>query len=319
MRTPRGPGEPSLPGSALLLSPTLGSPVPSKRRRLSAFAKILIALVLVCGSLVAGAYYVLTTFEPLDTTPPPEPGCRLDMADDTYAMDPRQAVSAATVGGVAFSRDLPPEAVTIAYATVWQESAFYNLEYGDRDSLGLFQQRPSQEWGDPQDILDPVYASGAFYDELVEVNGWDTIPVFEAAQAVQHSADGYAYDQHEQLSARMADVFTGALGPAMTCWYDAETVESLRSGQADVVGAEEEMARVFGTDPSSLPLDGEQEPRTGDLGWAMALWAVAHAEEYGLTSVSYGDQRWSVSDGVDGAEAWTGIQDADTAGSLVLR
>jgi len=292
--------------------------VPSKRRRLSAFVKILLSLFLVCGLLVAGAYYVLTTFERVDTVEAPEPGCRLDLSDGKYVLEDAQAVSATTVSGVAFSRDLPPEAVTVAYATVWQESAFYNLEYGDRDSLGLFQQRPSQEWGEPEQILDPVFSTRSFYDELVEVNNWSEIPVFEAAQAVQRSADGYAYDQHEGLSERMAEVTIGELGPGLTCWYDAETLDALRAGDADTAGAQEEMARVFGVDPATLSAGGDQESATGDLGWAMALWAVAHAEEYGLTSVSHGDRRWRASDGLNGAEAWTTTED-DTGGRVVLR
>ncbi|WP_116245956.1 hypothetical protein [Nocardiopsis sp. FIRDI 009] len=292
--------------------------MPSKRRKISAFVKILLALFLVCGALVAGGYYVLTTVEPLDTAEEaPTPACRLDMAQGRYDLEPEQAVNAATVGGVAFSRDLPREAVTVAYATVWQESTFYNLEFGDRDSIGLFQQRPSQEWGEPEEILDPVYASGAFYDALAQVGGWEELPVFEAAQAVQRSADGYAYDQHETLSADMAEAFTGALGPAMTCWYDAETLESMTAADPDVAGAEAEMARVFGTDPAELPV--AEDPSTGDLGWAMTLWAVAHAEEYGITSVTYGDQRWRASDGTEGAEEWTTVEDgSDTGGRPVL-
>ncbi|WP_017570810.1 hypothetical protein [Nocardiopsis halotolerans] len=292
--------------------------MPSKRRRFSAFVKILLALTLVCGTLVAGSYYVLTTFEPIDATPPPEPGCRLTLSDGEYVMEVPQAANAATVGGVAFSRDLPPEAVTVAYATVWQESSFHNVEYGDRDSLGLFQQRPSQEWGDPEEILDQVYASAAFYDALTEVEGWGDLPVYEAAQAVQRSADGYAYDQHEMLSERMTEVLTGTRGAALTCWYDAAGLEELRAAEADPAAAREEMARVFGTDPADLPLPGDEDPRTGDLGWAMALWAVAHADEYGLTSVAYGDQRWSASDGVEDAEAWTTTEGTGTGGRVVL-
>ncbi len=292
--------------------------MPSKRRRFSAFVKILLILTLVCGLLVAGAYYVLTTFDPLDTTSAPEPGCRLEMSDGRYPMEGPQAESATTVGGVAFSRDLPPEAVTVAYATVWQESAFYNVEYGDRDSLGLFQQRPSQEWGEPEEILDPVFSSASFYDELVEVDGWEDIPVFEAAQAVQRSADGYAYDQHEPLSERMTEVLTGSRGPALTCWYDAETVEAMRAGEADVEGAREEMARVFGIPPEELPEADPSRPRTGDLGWAMALWAVAHAEEYGLTTVTYDGRQWRASDGVDGAEAWGTAEDSSTGEGVLF-
>ncbi|MEU0488154.1 hypothetical protein ABZ249_02920 [Nocardiopsis sp. NPDC006139] len=286
-----------------------------KRRRFSAFVKILFALFVVCGALVAGGYYVMTSVDPITTEPEPETMCRLDLSDGKYSMKVEQAVSATTVGGVAFSMDLPPEAVTVAYATVWQETAFYNLEYGDRDSLGLFQQRPSQEWGDPEDILDPVYSSRAFYDALVEVEGWETRPVFEAAQAVQRSADGFAYDQHEKLSQRMNEVFTGTRGPALTCWYDRETLESLTSGEADVAGAEQELARVFGVEPAALA--DTPEAATGDRGWAMALWAVAHAQEYGLTSVAYNDRVWRASDGTGDAAEWqTGV--SDTRGVLVL-
>ncbi|GAA1120499.1 hypothetical protein [Nocardiopsis metallicus] len=295
--------------------------MPSRRRKFSAFAKILLILTFVCGLFVAGGYYVLTTFEPLDTRERPDPGCRLGLTDGRYEMEIAQAVNAGTVGGVAFSRDLPEHAVTVAYATVWQESTFYNVDYGDRDSLGLFQQRPSQEWGEPDEILDPVFASRAFYDRLVEVDNWEERPVYEAAQAVQRSAEGFAYDQHEGLSARMAEVFTGRSGPAVTCWFEEEVLDSMRAGDADVAGAQEEMARVFGTDPAELPVDPDQADRTGDLGWAMALWAVVHAEEYGITSVTYEDQRWEASEGMDRDEAWAELEDEGdhTGGRVVLR
>ncbi len=277
--------------------------------------KILLSLTLACGVIVAGAYYVLTTIEPIDTEPEVEPGCRLQLSDGKYDMEVAQAVNAATIGGVAFSRDLPQEAVTVAYATVWQESTFYNLEYGDRDSLGLFQQRPSQEWGEPDQILDPVSSSASFYDELAEVDGWRELPVYEAAQAVQRSADGFAYDQHEGLSKRMTEVFTGTRGPAVTCWYDAEGVDEIRDAASDTEAAHTEMARVFGTDPTALP--EVRGPETGDLGWAMAIWAVTHADEYGLSTVTYGDQRWHATDGGPGTAAWTTV--ADTEGRLLLK
>ncbi|RKS05515.1 hypothetical protein DFP74_1115 [Nocardiopsis sp. Huas11] len=277
--------------------------------------KILLSLTLACGVIVAGAYYVLTTIEPIDSEPEVEPGCRLELSDGKYDMEVAQAVNAATVGGVAFSRDLPEEAVTVAYATVWQESTFYNLEYGDRDSLGLFQQRPSQEWGEPNQILDPVSSSASFYDELSEIDGWQTLPVYEAAQAVQRSADGFAYDQHEGLSERMAEVFTGTRGPAVTCWFDTEGLDVIRAEGADADAARTEMARVFGTDPTALPeVTGS---RTGDLGWAMAIWAVTHADEYGLSTVTYGDQRWHAGDGGPGTAAWTTV--SDTGGRLLLK
>ena len=67
---------------------------------------------------------------------------------------------------------MPAHAATIALATALQESKLYNLHGGDRDSLGLFQQRPSQGWGTRGEILDPVHATNAFYDALARVPGY---------------------------------------------------------------------------------------------------------------------------------------------------
>ncbi|NYI03446.1 cell wall-associated NlpC family hydrolase [Allostreptomyces psammosilenae] len=79
-------------------------------------------------------------------------------------------------------------------ATALQESSLRNLSYGDRDSLGLFQQRPSQGWGTAEQIQDPVYASTKFYEGLLAVDGWESMTLTQAAQAVQRSdfPDAYA-------------------------------------------------------------------------------------------------------------------------------
>lgn len=311
----RGPPAPTLRSRPRLsCSRPLGAYVPSKRRKFSAFVKILFSVTLVCGLFVAAGYYVLTTVDPLETEEA-EPGCRLDLPDGSYDLRISQAANASTVGGVAFSRDLPPEAITVAFATVWQESTFHNVEHGDRDSVGLFQQRPSQEWGDTDQILDPVFSSRAFYDSLADVEAWQDMPVYEAAQQVQRSADGWAYDQHEQLSEQMAAVFRGADGPAATCWYDEQRLADLQEAEPDLEGVREELERVFGTGPEDLPVD--HDPATGDLGWAMALWAVTHAEEYGLTSVGYDGHRWTATDGSESAEAWQDTGE-DSGGQLAL-
>jgi len=267
--------------------------VPRKRRRISAFVKILLALTVACGLLVGAGIYVMRSIKPLDLSPPPpEDGCRLVTEEDTDTLELEQAANAATVAGVAFAMDLPQHAVVISYATVWQESKFYNIEYGDRDSLGLFQQRPSMEWGSPEEIIDPVYASTKFYEELVQVEGYLDLPVHEAAQSVQRSADGFAYDQHEPRSRTMAAAFTGTEGAALTCWFPEE-----EAGPTDLDAAVEEMRRVFGVGPEEL---GTVQRQTGDLGWAMAQWAVAHASVYGITSVTYLDRQWTADSGEDG-------------------
>jgi LysM repeat protein len=92
----------------------------------------------------------------------------------------------------------------IALAAAMQESGLRNLNYGDRDSLGLFQQRPSAGWGTPQQIMDPVQASLAFFGGpsnpnagrtrgLLDIPGWTSMTVTQAAQAVQMSAHPNAY------------------------------------------------------------------------------------------------------------------------------
>ncbi|MFD6055343.1 LysM peptidoglycan-binding domain-containing protein [Agromyces sp. NPDC060279] len=94
---------------------------------------------------------------------------------------------------------VPDRGIVIALAAAAQESGLRNVRHGDRDSLGLFQQRPSQGWGTPEQVLDPVRATSAFYGGaanpnpgvtrgLLDIPGWESLSVTEAAQAVQLSA-----------------------------------------------------------------------------------------------------------------------------------
>ncbi len=106
--------------------------------------------------------------------------------------------NAAIIVSVGAEMQVPPRGWIIAVATAMTESHLRNLGYlgdaNDHDSLGLFQQRPSQGWGTPEQIMDPRYASRKFYEKLLTVKDWATIPLTEAAQAVQRSGfpDRYA-------------------------------------------------------------------------------------------------------------------------------
>jgi hypothetical protein len=111
-----------------------------------------------------------------------------------------QTRNAATITNVARTRALPPRAAVIAVTTAIQESGLNNLGHGDRDSVGLFQQRPSKGWGNAVQLTDPVYAAGRFYDALIEVPGWQTRPLAEVAQSVQRSARPSAYAKWEQAA-----------------------------------------------------------------------------------------------------------------------
>ncbi|MET7948614.1 hypothetical protein [Micromonospora sp. NPDC005324] len=97
---------------------------------------------------------------------------------------------------------LPERAAVISIATSLQESKLENLghlgDMNDHDSLGLFQQRPSSGWGTPEQITDPAYSTTAFLKGLKQVDGWQDMPLTDAAQTVQVSAYPDAYAQWEQ-------------------------------------------------------------------------------------------------------------------------
>ncbi|MEU1398393.1 C40 family peptidase [Micromonospora zamorensis] len=138
-------------------------------------------------------------------TPPDWPG------QGSWTSD--QVGNAATIVSVGAEMQVPRYGWEIAVATAMQESTLRNLGHlgadNDHDSLGLFQQRPSQGWGTPEQILNPEYAARKFYRRLVEVDGWQSMPLTRAAQAVQRSAfpDAYAkwQPEAEQLVAAISD------------------------------------------------------------------------------------------------------------------
>ncbi|MBU8578098.1 peptidoglycan-binding protein [Brevibacterium luteolum] len=123
-------------------------------------------------------------------------------------LDQTQIDNARTIIGVGRGGALPDQGIVIALMTAMQESSMYNLDYGDRDSLGLFQQRPSMGWGAPEQVTDPVYASKSFYGinpegsnpGLIQINGWESMAPTQAAQAVQRSAYPDAYAKWEPLA-----------------------------------------------------------------------------------------------------------------------
>jgi len=123
---------------------------------------------------------------------------------------PAQIRNAAIIINVGAKLKLPPRAWVIAVATAMQESRLTNLgnlgKNNDHDSLGLFQQRPSTGWGTPTQIMDPVYASTKFYQKLKTVNGWQTMPLTQAAQRVQVSAYPDAYAKHEPVATQIVNM-----------------------------------------------------------------------------------------------------------------
>jgi cell wall-associated NlpC family hydrolase len=127
-------------------------------------------------------------------------------------LDPGQIANAWIIYSTGTGMGLPERAEVVALATAMQESALENLPFGTSDSVGLFQQRPSQGWGTVAQIMNPVYAARAFYQRLEQVNGWQSLPVTAAAQAVQRSATPDAYARWQDPATRLVALFSGGSG-----------------------------------------------------------------------------------------------------------
>jgi hypothetical protein len=213
-------------------------------------------------------------------------GCVVTVAGSSYTLDLSQAANAATISAVALRRGLSDHAVSVGIATALQESKLHNLQYGDRDSVGLFQQRPSQGWGSRSSILDPHYAAAQFFDHLVRVPGWESLPVTAAAQAVQRSASGSAYADWEPAARAIASALTGEVPHALACSFPA-SVSSSR-------GLSAALARDVGASAAGGPVSVK-------AGWIAASWLVAQAAQYDIDTVSFAGQRWTRSSGLWGA------------------
>jgi hypothetical protein len=191
----------------------------------------------------------------------------------------------------------------VAYAAALQESKLHNLSYGDLDSVGVFQQRPSEGWGHAWQLKDPVYATTRFFQALATVPDYLHKPVFRAAQAVQRSADGYAYIQYQPEAAALATDFTGHSAHAVWCWSAGPS-----PARANLTAARRGLAHAFGpisshraATPGDDPAMTVRVPRPA-LGWAVASWLVTHASSYGIHDVRYDGFRWQESSGSSG---WT--------------
>lgn len=125
------------------------------------------------------------------------------------ALDATQTAHAAHIVRIGRELRVPDRGIAIALATAMVESSMRNLDHGDRDSLGLFQQRPSQGWGTPEQAMDADRSIRAFYGGaanpnggttrgLLDIPGWQHMPFTEAAQAVQVSAYPDRYGMWEQ-------------------------------------------------------------------------------------------------------------------------
>ena len=221
---------------------------------------------------------------------PGEQRCVATANNRSTVVDLEQAHFASIIAGVSVRRGLPPRAASIALATAYQETGIRNLDYGDRDSVGLFQQRPSQGWGTKQQLMDPYYATGKFYDALVKIKNWETADINDVAQKVQFSGHPEAYRDHEADARVLASALTGQSPAGLSCLD--------RSGTpGDAKGC---AARCSGRSASSMTRPKDQwspsVPVASRRAWAYAHFAVANAQSYGVTTVKIGNRSWQTQD-----------------------
>jgi hypothetical protein len=271
-------------------------------------------LVLAAGALVVGAAVLVS--EMLFRQPLVE-GCSARVSGLETSLTIEEAENAALIAAVSVRREMPARAATIALATAFQESGLRNIRYGHLDSLGLFQQRPSQGWGTPTQILDPYYSTSRFYAALAKVDGYSELGIAEAAQLVQRSADGAAYAQHEPGARALASSLTGQSAAAFSCEVrDGEEAlarpAALRSELRKAFGTKVETTRQGVAGRGNQSTGGGTAAEDGSVvdirvggsrrtdGWSVAQWAVAYSKRFGIVSVAYGTHAWSAERSTEG-------------------
>ncbi len=246
----------------------------------------LVSLVVAVVLLVAGFGWLwskITGSGP--TLMPPSEQCVVTVGEVSDELTLEQASNASVIVAEGLRRGLPARAASIALATALQESNLRNIDYGDRDSVGLFQQRPSQGWGTVHQIMDPWYSSGKFYEHLVQVNGWQAGDINDVAQKVQRSGVPDGYRKHVEVSKAWASALTGHSPAAVRCIDRGGDSPDTKRATAIVqrafngsVKASQGQAQITlnSSDPTKL--------------WAATQLVLSTTETTGVTAVSVGDR-----------------------------
>ena len=258
---------------------------------------VVIAVVTLLGTL-AFVQIVRSFGHEISDLPLPTLGPYCTVSGDVE-LDPVQMANAATISAVGIRRGLPERAIVVALATALQESKLENLDGGDRDSLGLFQQRPSKGWGTREKIQDPRYAADKFYSALKRVKGWEKMRVTDAAQRVQRSAYPNAYEKWADESAVLAKALTGRATGAVDCTVSSEpVVRGAAAATALLKGLKLDWGKGLAKTPAAAqPAGLTVSVPDSSTGWRYAHWLVSHASNTGLERVRFADLEWHAPDG----------------------
>jgi hypothetical protein len=248
-------------------------------------------------------------------------GCTATVGGHRVTLSTEQAENAALIVALSVQRGMPARAASIALATAYQESKLYNLETGDRDSLGLFQQRPSQGWGTRAQVMNPYHAINAFYDALARVSGYETMRITVAAQRVQRSGYPEAYAVHAADARALASALTGNSPHEFSCVVGGDVpAERDRLDTAGLTHRAGLVRRDLGAAFGNLSLGGfapggvttghmkgsaHYEGRAVDVfvrpidpdnrrrGWAIAQYLVAQADRLDIQTVIFDGRIWT--------------------------
>jgi hypothetical protein len=247
-------------------------------------------LIIVVVLFGLGGYLLRKQFGPHSTVDAVSGRC--NAAD--VVLDAGQMANAATISAVGIRRGVTPRAIVIALAVALQESKLRNLDHqgsrNDHDSLGLFQQRPSQGWGSEDQIMDPRYAADRFYTALLRVKGWEKMRVTEAAQRVQRSAYPEAYQKWAANAEVLALAFAGQSQAVVTCTSDQPP------SKPTIDAVERQLTQDFARKTPKMAKEGHfLRVPTQDVttAWQFAHWLVAHSPGLGITTVTVAGRRWS--------------------------
>lgn len=264
------------------------------RRALSGSRRVtlarVVAVVVVLALLIVGVVVVTRPHAGRAS-----PSCKVTSAAQPVTLDLAQSANATTIAAVGKRLGMADHAVTVALAAALQESGLHNLAGGDRDSVGLFQQRPSQGWGSVSQLMTPTYAASAFYRALAKVPGWTDVSVTEAAQRVQRSSAPNAYARWESEARAVAVALTGQIAAGLTCSFDTPATTAAGGQLSDAIVSE-------------LGSPGPGRDVSTARGWTVANWLVGHASSFGVTAVSFAGQRWTPSTGKWGPAPAAGQQ-----------
>jgi hypothetical protein len=259
---------------------------------------VLLSLTAIAVLVAVGVFLGTRSFRGGISLPPVHSEYCTVQGNGQVTLSLEQMANAATISAVGIRRGVPDQAIAIALATSLQESKLENLSGGDRDSIGLFQQRPSQGWGTPKQIADPRYAAGRFYSALMRVSGWKSMTVTQAAQAVQRSGAPDAYQKWADEAIVLSDALLGDVSHAVSCMVGTVPLTrgaaALLTLGADLKGDWGSRAKRMKTaTPNELALFAAND----QAGWQYAHWLVAHAQDSGIMMVRFGDQQWTAKSG----------------------